>query len=280
MHQSNRAQDPPRPAVESAYLLHESQSRSAAPLRQPPKKFFGIVTRRERWGLSWLGWLLVAVATILAAAFTFSNIYSFLAVSQRVNTNVLVVEGWAHRYAIRAAVDEFRAGSYKKVFTTGGPVIGNGGYVNDQQTAASVGAQGLKQAGLPADLVQMVPSHVSDRDRTYSSAVALRGWFRAHNMQVESMNVVTENTHARRTRLLFQKAFGDGVRIGIIAVPTPDYKAKDWWRHSDGVEQVLGESIAYIYARLFFWPGAAKPREKGDGGLPKAESGKADKLKS
>ena len=55
-------------------------------------------------------------------------------------------------------------------------------------------------------------------------------------------------------RLLFQKALGDGIKVGIIAVPNPDYDPKYWWRYSDGVREVIGESIAYIYARLFFWP--------------------------
>jgi uncharacterized SAM-binding protein YcdF (DUF218 family) len=262
MHRSNRAQAFPRPAVENAQLLRESQAKDGLRTRHLPKKFFGIITRRERWGLSWSGWLLIAAAVILAASFAFSNLYSFLAVSHRVNTNMLVMEGWAHRYAIRAAADEFRAGSYQKVFTTGGPVTGNGGYVNDQQTAASVGAQALKRAGLPAELVQMVPSRTDDRDRTYSSAVALQKWLKAQNPEVRSFNVVTENTHARRSLYLFQRAFGDTVTIGVIPVRNPDYDAKYWWQYSEGVKEVLGEAIAYAYARFFFHPVALKDAER------------------
>jgi uncharacterized SAM-binding protein YcdF (DUF218 family) len=73
-------------------------------------------------------------------------------------------------------------------------------------------------------------------------------------MSVSSINVVTENVHARRTRLLFQKAFGGDVRVGVIAVPNPDYEPGHWWRYSEGVKDVLSEAIAYIYARLFFHP--------------------------
>ncbi len=87
----------------------------------------------------------------------------------------------------------------------------------------------------------MVPSHVSGRDRTYSAALALREWFHEHDMQVRSFNVVTENTHARRTRLLFQKAFGASVRVGVIAVPNPDYDQRHWWRYSEGVRDVIDE---------------------------------------
>ena len=75
------------------------------------------------------------------------------------------------------------------------------------------------------------------------------------------MNVVTEDTHARRTRLLFAKAFGPDISIGIIALPNPDYNAKRWWRYSEGVEQVIGESIAYVYAKFFFYPSAPNSNE-------------------
>ena len=82
---------------------------------------------------------------------------------------------------IRSAVEEFRGGSYRRVFTTGGPVEGTGGYINDYNTSASVGAERLINYGLPNESLQMVPSRVMNRDRTYSSAVALRNWFREHD---------------------------------------------------------------------------------------------------
>ena len=229
------------------------------------QKRWGILTRKERWGLSWRGWLLLTSAGLVASYLIFLNIHPFLAVTHPVNTNVLVVEGWVHDYAIKAGVAEFKINHYQQVFSTGGPVQGNGGYVNDFQTSASVGAERLKANGIPGESLQMAPSHVIGRDRTYSSAVALREWLREHNAAVRSFNVVTEDTHARRTRLLFQEAFGEGVKVGIIAVPNPDYDAKHWWRYSEGVKDVLMEGIAYIYAKFFFWPGAAEPREKGDG---------------
>jgi hypothetical protein len=73
-------------------------------------------------------------------------------------------------------------------------------------------------------------------------------------MTVRSINVLTEDAHARRTQMLFEKAFGSGVAVGIISIPDPDYDAKHWWRTSEGVREVLGESIAYIYARICFHP--------------------------
>jgi uncharacterized SAM-binding protein YcdF (DUF218 family) len=212
---------------------------------------------RERWGLSARGWLVAIAIFLLASIAWLLNVQPFLAQTHRVDTNILVVEGWVQEYAVRAAAQEFRAAHDDQIYTTGGPVVGSGGYSNDFNTSASVGAELLVKAGVPAEFVQMVPSHVSGRDRTYSSAVALREWFHHHQTKITGFNVLTEDVHARRTRLLFQEAFGKDVHVGIIAVPSPEYDPNHWWRYSEGVREVLGESIAYLYAKCFFWPGTA-----------------------
>lgn len=225
-------------------------------------RLFGTVTRRERWGLSWRGVTLLAAFVAGVSATWFFGVYPFLAVTDRLETKLLVVEGWIDLYAIRAAAAEFRSGHYEKAFSTGGPVHGMGGYTNDYNTAASVGVSLLRDAGLPESSLQMVPSRVSARDRTYSSAVALRVWCSEHGVPLRAVNVVTEDVHARRTRLLFQKALGPDVRVGVIAVPNPDYDAGHWWKYSEGVRAVLGECIAYIYARCFFFPEPSEKTEK------------------
>jgi uncharacterized SAM-binding protein YcdF (DUF218 family) len=131
---------------------------------------------------------------------------------------------------------------------------GSGGYVNDYQTEAGVGADLLVENGIPRDAVEMVPSRVMDRDRTYGSAVALRNWLHEHNLLPASINVLTEDVHARRSRMLFQEALGKGIEVGIIAVPNPDYDSRYWWRYSAGVKGVSSETIAYVYAKFFFYP--------------------------
>ena len=60
--------------------------------------------------------------------------------------------------------------------------------------------------------------------------------------------------HARRTRLLFQKALGKDVQVGIIAVANVDYPANRWWHYSQGLKDVVSEFAAYLYARLLFFP--------------------------
>jgi uncharacterized SAM-binding protein YcdF (DUF218 family) len=216
------------------------------------KALGGLLVRQYRWGLSrWAKFCLLMVVLVLAVTI-FLNIYPFLAITKRMDANVLVVEGWVHPYTANVGVEEFKSHSYHRVLTTGGPVVGNGGYINDYQTSASVGADLLKKAGIPAEVVQMVPSHVIGRDRTYNSAVALRDWLREHNLQVRAINILTEGAHARRTRLLFQRALGANVAVGVIAVPSPDFDAKRWWYYSEGVEDVVDQGIGYLYAISFF----------------------------
>ena len=110
----------------------------------------------------------------------------------------------------------------------------------------------------------MAPLRISVRDRTYSAAQALRNWLQEHHVAVRSVNVVTEDVHARRSRLLFQEALGPEIKVGIIAVPNPDYDVRQWYRYSEGVREVISESVAYVYAKFLFWPGEAETSGEGD----------------
>lgn len=210
--------------------------------------------KKMRWGLSRRGWICLLLILPVFFVLWLIEVFPFFAVTEPVTANLLVVEGWVPEYAIRAAATEFVTGGYRKVISTGGPVQGMGGYVNDYSTAASIGATRLKALDLPANAVEMVPSRVLLRDRTYASAMALRSWLTENYPMEKNVNVVTTDVHARRTRLLFQLALGRNFSVGIIAVPNPDYNPARWWRYSEGVRDVLGEMIAYIYAKFFFHP--------------------------
>jgi uncharacterized SAM-binding protein YcdF (DUF218 family) len=221
----------------------------------PSKRLWGLVTRRERWGLSWRGWLIAGLVILGTGWILVLGAHPFLAVTDRVDARFLVVEGWVPAYAIHAGIEEFKSGRYERVFTTGGMMqAGRGDDGTNPETAATWGANRLRRGGVGRELIQEVPSPEVSRDRTYSSAVALRNWFRDHGVSVQAINVVTEDVHARRTRLLFQDAFGPKVSVGVIAPQNNEYDPKRWWCYSEGVREILGETIAYVYARFFFFP--------------------------
>lgn len=187
------------------------------------------------------------------ALFVFSirGAYSFLAVDDPVYKGALVVEGWVPDYVLQQAITEFRGDHYSKIFVTGGP-LENGAPLSEYRTYAELGAATLVGLGLTTNAVQAVPAPKVRLDRTYASAVALKNWLHAHGTVETNFTIVTRGAHARRSRLLFEKALGKGYRVGIIAIEDQNYDSKRWWASSDGVRIVTGEIIAYLYARLLF----------------------------
>jgi hypothetical protein len=218
------------------------------------RKCFGLISRQERWGLARRGWIVVLGSILAVCVLVFFLIYPFLAVTDpQPPTGVLVVEGWTDLNVLRESYAEFIKGGYSKIITSGCLVYDEwtSGVV---VTYADWGADRLRKVGMPDALIQPVPCYVQKKDRTYSSAVAVKQWMDAHGIHPKQLNVVTEGAHARRSRLLFQKAFGPDVKIGIIAIESKKFDPDHWWRTSEGVRDVLGEGIAYMYARFLFSP--------------------------
>jgi len=65
--------------------------------------------------------------------------------------------------------------------------------------------------------------------------------------------VVSLGVHARRSWFLFGKMFSS-VNVGVIAISPNEYDTSRWWLSSEGVRNVISESIAYLYARFIFSP--------------------------
>ena len=190
----------------------------------------------------------------LAAVFLVFRTYPFLAVTDRQPpSECLVVEGWAPVEVLRGGCAEFNTGAYRRILVSG-CIVYDEWAADTGVTYADWGASKLRRLGVPSALVQPVPCLVQKRDRTYSSALAVKRWMDEHGIHPKQINVVTAGSHARRSRLLFQKAFGPDIKVGVIAVADPEFDPDHWWRTSEGVRGVIGEVIAYLYARLLFYP--------------------------
>jgi len=215
----------------------------------PNKRNWGLLKRREIFLPTLRGWLTVLLLGASLMIVVANEIHPFLATTSPVSGGDLIVEGWVPDYALEIAKSEFKRIPYRTMYVTGGP-IGKGASLCGYATYAELGAATLRSKGLPASLVEAVPAPEVGRDRTYTSAVALRKWQQAHGIVPGSYHVMTIGPHARRTRLLFEEALGDGAVVGITAIDDPSYDSKHWWNSSEGVRTVVGESIAYVYARL------------------------------
>lgn len=136
-----------------------------------------------------------------------------------------------------------------------GAIDGNKRYRTDHRSEADEAAEWLIRSGVSDEQVITVAAVPTDYDRTYATAVAVRDWLAQQPGGVPAaLNLISESTHARRSRLLYQKAFGDAVRVGIIAIPRQGVSPNNWWETPAGRTFTFAQIAKYLYARLFFWP--------------------------
>jgi uncharacterized SAM-binding protein YcdF (DUF218 family) len=117
----------------------------------------------------------------------------------------------------------------------------------------------LRKLGAKQNVVTPVPAPLVRTDRTFASALAVKDWLSQRRIPITALDVLTVGAHARRTRLLFQKALGDNILVGVIAAPNSRYDANEWWTSSAGVRTLIGEALAYLYARFLFYPQEQEP---------------------
>ena len=165
----------------------------------------------------------------------------------------MIVEGWLPEYALKKALDEFKKHPYRVIITTGSP-IEKGFLISKFKTYSELAAVTLKQLGLEEKFIVSVPTPPVKKDRTYASALAVKNWLRTADFSPKGLNIFSFSLHARRSWILFKKAFGDEFKIGVLNAESLDYDSHNWWRTSIGVRAVINEILAYCYAQFFFYP--------------------------
>ncbi|MGI2903736.1 YdcF family protein [Tolypothrix sp. VBCCA 56010] len=211
-----------------------------------------LLKRQQMWTLTAPGWVIAIALMISVMFFSTTHLYPFLAVTSPIKADVLVVEGWVTDYAVEQAFTEFKSGSYREIFTTGGPVE-RGFYLAEYKTFAGIAAATLKKLGVQPEKVTVVPTPDVIKDRTHASAIALRQWLANSNLPIKSMNLLTSDAHTRRSWLIFQQVLAPKIKVGIIAAKPGNYNPNKWWVSSEGVRTVISEIIAYIYALFVNW---------------------------
>jgi uncharacterized SAM-binding protein YcdF (DUF218 family) len=232
----------------------ESTKTQPAPHQSVTRRGFGMLVRKERWGLSWPGKLVLILALCLGGLGVVKGAYPFLATTRPVSTKTMVVEGWLPPSVVQQLANRYAAREYQQIVIPRGLFRGRSAYESGE-FAANYMAESLVQLGVPKDRVHVLFFDSVKVDRTYHSALAVKKWYRERGEQIGSMELVTMGPHARRSRLLFRKALGNEVKIGVLALEDDHYDAQHWWRSSAGVREVPFELIAYIYAKFFFSAG-------------------------
>jgi hypothetical protein len=198
-----------------------------------------------------LGWSSIIAIIVAVKIIALASIYPFLSINKPVDAQTMVIEGWLPDYGLVNACGIFKNNKYSRVFTTGGP-LEKGFYLTHYATYAQLSASTILDRGLDSAAVIAVNAPDVVKDRTFAAACALRDYLQQSGASVAAFNIVSLGPHARRTRLLYAKAFGASVKIGVIPIADRDYDSKMWWRSSDGFRTVTGEALAYLYARFLF----------------------------
>ncbi|RLD85526.1 MAG: hypothetical protein DRJ09_12805, partial [Bacteroidetes bacterium] len=155
--------------------------------------------------------------------------------------------------SVKKAIQLFRDDHYENMIVTGIPILKwqpVSGYHNVAEATAAV----IRKLGF-RDTIYLAPIPASIlRDRTYSTAVVTRELFEQHPQWKKSFNIYSVGVHSRRSRLMFEKAFGDDYHIGIYADNDQSFDAVHWWKSSKGFRNVSNEFMAYLFVRFFFHP--------------------------
>jgi hypothetical protein len=162
-----------------------------------------LVRKRERWTLTWIGWLLALGLFVAAGVTVARGLGNFLAISQPVGGQFLVVDAWMPAFAYREAANQFRSGHYVNVIAVG--VLQEDDQFDGKiHEFAAVGK--LIGAGIPAERVIEAAGSGVLQDRTFHSAMSVKGWLEKQGLRSGSLDVLTLGPHARRSRLLYEKA--------------------------------------------------------------------------
>jgi hypothetical protein len=212
-----------------------------------------LIHRTSAWRLTFVGWCVV-LAIIFALGILFvSRIQEFLSNGAPINATAIVVPGMLPDDVLESIADEMMRNSGLIVLTVGGP-ISRGSHLSGFRDYATLAASSLLELGADPARLFAVPSKTAKKDRTFESALALRGWLNGFHHSIDSVDIYTLDIRARRTRILFSEALGPDFKIGVVTFPDPSYDSAEWWTTSQGARTTIGELIAYIYVRFFFRP--------------------------
>ncbi len=212
-----------------------------------------ITTRKTCRKLTWFGWLLLILFLVLAYRIFLGDICEYLSVNEPVKAETMIIEGWVDNLALKDALNYYQKHHFKHLVVTGQPVTQWHDYVKFKNTAEGATAI-LRSYGFKDSIYQAVIPRTVYIDRTYNTAIASRIVFEQHPQWEHCFDIFSVGVHARRTRLMFKRAFGNEYRIGILADVDRTFDPAHWWRSSKGFRNVSNEFVAFTYVWLFFHP--------------------------
>lgn len=201
--------------------------------------------------------------TLVGSAYTSAEMrtYAFPVHGATVDTNMVLVEfdndayiNTEHRNLIVYSIHWCG----KEMPSTGQSVVYDIGEVDNKDTTtfhyptyAAICAYRLEKLGFDPHLIKQVPATQVKQHKTYSYALALANWVNHSELPIHSINIFSRGIHARRSRLLYQKAMGSNFQIGVISTPEKEYR-RTWWESTIRRIGMIREGIGVLYYQFFF----------------------------
>ncbi|HEY4245782.1 MAG TPA: hypothetical protein VGM64_02935 [Lacunisphaera sp.] len=202
--------------------------------------------KKRRYSYWIVGLGIVVVALVCFVMF----VHPFLAVTARVDADVLVVEGWIPGYMLPAAAKEFREGHYSLLLVSGLQNDPSSEEKNEPTDAVLTSGQ-LEQLGIPHDAVMPCPAPFARWLRTSRTAGAVKEKTATLQFKPRGINVITAGPHARETWVAYQHIFGASPPVGIISIPKNNYPANRWWLSRQGLIWVPKDFLAWMKEVIF-----------------------------
>jgi hypothetical protein len=208
------------------------------------------LSRQARCGAKWSAKLLAGLClfVFLVTPLIWLCFYgeAFFSLTRRLPAEVLVVEGWIGNDGIRAAAVEFEAGGYQYIVATGGQTDDRPHSPN----YAEIAGQELMRFGIPRDKIIIASTGEIEHERTFKSAAAAWRALQNRGIHPEAINVLTLGPHARRSRLVYAKAYAPATQVGVIAWAPSNYETEPWWRFRGRTKCFLKEIVGYPFEVL------------------------------
>lgn len=198
------------------------------------------------------GFLLLLLLFFFIIYILIKNTYSFLSPSHHPVSTTLVIEGWIPDEGLKNALAYFKRHHYRHMIITGVPIT-QWTYSSPFSNMADASAGTMKRLLFRDTIYRAIIPSTIQRDRTYSTFISMKSQLKEWGISSEHFDLYSMGAHARRSYLMFRKAFPDA-QIGLITDTDASFDPEYWYASSRGFRTVFGELISYFYSALFFQP--------------------------
>ena len=198
------------------------------------------ISRRRKFAIV----LVVTLSLIyFSRAWLLPPVATFLDISEppmRVDYVLVLNGGPETRPFVAAAM--VKAGLVKQVLlTTASPTADTDNWTLPPEH--EIASRVLRARGVPAAQIHVIPGKIAS---TYDEACALARFLKTN--PAESVAIVTNDFHTRRTRSIFRQVIGDtSVRLSFVSAPVDHINSDNWWKSAAGVKLYATEYCKSLY---------------------------------